>query len=99
MAYVDCNTLTESLEKEKNYKEMNIVEVITNITRFSSSIWQVHSFRDGNTRAIALFIEKYLISLGYNVDNTLFKNKSVYYRNALVISNHFNYIYNNRTYN
>ena len=52
VAYGDCNTLTESLEydisleKEKNYKEMNIVEVINNITKFSSNIWQVHPFRE-----------------------------------------------------
>ena len=96
VAYGDCNTLTKSLEydisleKEKNYKEMNIVEVINNITKFSSSIWQVHPFREGNTRTTALFIEKYLISLGYKVDNTLFKDKSVYFRNALVRSNYFN---------
>ena len=96
VAYGDCNTLTESLEYdiskelEKNYKEMSIVEVINNITKFSSSIWQVHPFREGNTRTTAVFIEKYLINLGYNVDNTLFKDKSVYFRNALVRSNYFN---------
>ncbi len=96
VAYGDCNTLTKSLEydisleKEKNYKEMSIVEVINNITKFSSSIWQVHPFREGNTRTTALFIEKYLISLGYNVNNSLFKDKSVYFRNALVRSNYFN---------
>ena len=69
---------------------MNMVEVINNITNFSSNIWQVHPFREGNTRTTALFIQKYLISLGYNVDNTLFKDKSIYYRNALVRSNYFN---------
>ncbi len=96
VAYGDCTTLKESLEydisleKDKNYKEMNIVEVINNITKFSSNIWQVHPFREGNTRTTALFIEKYLISLGYNVDNSLFKDKSVYFRNALVRSNYFN---------
>ena len=96
VAYGDCNSLTESLEydisqeKEKNYKEMNIVGVIHSITEFSSSIWQVHPFREGNTRTTAVFIEKYLISLGYNVDNTLFKDKSVYFRNAMVRSNYFN---------
>ena len=96
VAYGDCKNLNESLEydisleKEKNYKDMNIVEVINNITNFSSNIWQVHPFREGNTRTIALFIEKYLISLGYEVDNTLFKEKSVYFRNALVRSNYFN---------
>ena len=69
---------------------MNMVNVINNITNFSSNIWQTHPFREGNTRTTALFIEKYLISLGYNIDNTMFKEKSVYYRNALVRSNYFN---------
>ena len=96
VAYGDCKTLKESLEydifleKEKNYKDMSAVEVINNITKFSSSIWQVHPFREGNTRTTALFIEKYLVSLDYIVDNTLFKDKSVYFRNALVRSNYFN---------
>ncbi len=96
VAYGDCKTLTESLEydisleKDKSYKDMTVVEVIKNITDFSSSIWQVHPFREGNTRTTAVFIEKYLISLGYNVDNSLFKDKSVYFRNALVRSNYFN---------
>ncbi len=96
VAYGDCKTLKESLEydisleKGKNYKEMSIVEVINNIAKFSSNIWQVHPFREGNTRTTALFIEKYLTSFGYEVDNTLFKDKSVYFRNALVRSNYFN---------
>ncbi len=96
VAYGDYKTLTKSLEydisleKEKNYQEMNIVEVINNITKFSSNIWQVHPFKEGNTRTTAVFIEKYLINLGYNVDNSLFKDKSVYFRNALVRSNYFN---------
>ncbi len=96
VAYGDCKTLKESLEydisleKNKDYKEMNIVEVINNITKFSSNLWQVHPFKEGNTRTTALFIEKCLISLGYDVDNTLFKDKSVYFRNALVRSKYFN---------
>lgn len=96
VAYGDHKLLEQSLdyditlEKNKNYKEMNIVDVINNITIFSSRIWQIHPFREGNTRTTALFIEKYLLSLGLNVDNTLFKDKSVYFRNALVRSNYFN---------
>ena len=96
VAYGDHKLLEQSLdyditlEKNKNYNEMNIVDVINNITDFSSSIWQIHPFREGNTRTTAIFIEKYIVSLGYNVDNTLFKDKSVYYRNALVRSNYFN---------
>lgn len=96
VVYGDYKMLEKSLEydicleKEKSYIEMDIVKVINNITKFSSSIWQVHPFREGNTRTIVVFIEKYLISLGYNVDNSIFKEKSVYYRNSLVRSNYFN---------
>ena len=96
VAYGDYKLLEQSLdyditlEKNKNYNEMNIVGVINNITDFSSRIWQIHPFREGNTRTTVIFIEKYLVSLGYNVDNTLFKDKSVYFRNALVRSNYFN---------
>ena len=96
VAYGDSDTLNQSLEYdmskelEKKYNEMNMIQVINNITNFTSNIWQVHPFREGNTRTTALFIEKYLISLGYNVDNTLFKDKSIYFRNALVRSNYHN---------
>ena len=96
VAYGDCKLLEQSLkydiskELNKDYQKMNIVDVIDNITGFSSSIWQIHPFREGNTRTTAVFIEKYLISLGYNINNTMFKEKSVYYRNALVRSNYFN---------
>ena len=51
VAYGDCRFLEQSLdydislEKMKNYKEMNMVDVINNITNFSSNLWQVHPFR------------------------------------------------------
>ena len=96
VVYGDYKLLEKSLnyditiEKNKNYKQMNIVDVINNITDFSSRIWQIHPFREDNTRTVALFIKKYLVSLGYNIDNTLFKDKSVYFRNTLVRSNYFN---------
>ena len=96
VAYGDCKLLEQSLdydislEKNKNYNEMNIVDVINNITNFSSSIWQIHPFREGNTRTVAMFIIKYLEFLEYNIDKTLFKDNSLYYRSALVRSNYFN---------
>lgn len=96
VAYGDYKSLNESLEydieneKELDYSKLGIRDVINNITSFSSRIWQVHPFREGNTRTTAVFIEKYLLDLGYSVDNTLFKDKSIYFRNALVRSNYFN---------
>ena len=96
VAYGDCKTLTESLEydisleKEKDYKDMSIVEMIKNITDFTSNIWQVHPFREDNTRTTAVFIYKYLNSLNFNQNISIYKNKASYFRNALVRSNYFN---------
>ena len=96
VAYGDYKTLKESLEydiaieKDKNYKDMSIVDVIKNITEFSSNIWQTHPFREGNTRTTAVFIYKYLNSLVFNQNISIYKNKSSYFRNSLVRSNYFN---------
>ena len=79
-----------NLEKNKDYSKMNMVDVINNIADFTSRIWQIHSFREDNTRTIALFISKYLMHLGFNIDSNIFKDKSMYFRNALVRSNYFN---------
>ena len=88
VAYGDYKSLKESLEyditleKEKKYKEMSIVDVIKNITDFSFSIWQVHPFREGNTRTIALFIEKYLIKFYENL--LLGKNNNLHSEDLIV---------------
>ena len=78
-------------EKEFDYSKLkNNDELIEHIVKFTSSIWQVHAFGEGNTRTTAVFIEKYLNSMGFNVNNDMYKNKSLYFRNALVRSNYGN---------
>lgn len=64
--------------------------MIKHIAKFTSSIWQVHSFGEGNTRTTAVFIEKYLHNMGFDVNNDMFKEHSLYFRNALVRSNYGN---------
>lgn len=89
--YADYSSLEDYLnydiseEKKFNINKENIVE---HITKFTSDIWQVHPFSEGNTRTTAIFIEKYINSLGYNINNSLFKDNSKYYRNSLVIANY-----------
>jgi fido (protein-threonine AMPylation protein) len=78
-------------EKKIKYAAMSQDEIIKHISEFTSSIWQVHAFREGNTRTTAVFIEKYLISLGFEVNNIPFKENSKYFRNALVRSNYADY--------
>lgn len=73
-----------------NYVKLSLDEQIKTVSRFTSSIWQVHPFCEGNTRTVAVFIQKYLLSMGWEVNNEMFKNNSIYFRNALVLSNYSN---------
>lgn len=75
-------------EKEFNYSKLNNNELINHIAKFTSSIWQVHPFGEGNTRTTAVFIEKYLNSMGFDINNDMFKEHSLYFRNSLVRSNY-----------
>ena len=77
-------------EKEFDYSRLNQNELIEHIAKFTSTIWQVHPFGEGNTRTTAVFIEKYLNNMGFEVNNKMFKKYSVYFRNALVRSNYGN---------
>ena len=63
---------------------------VEHFAAFISGIWQIHPFREGNTRTVALFAIKYLRSRGYSVTNDLFAEKSWYFRNALVRANYEN---------
>ena len=67
---------------------------IDHLSGFTSKLWQTHPFAEGNTRTIAVFIELYLKSLGYEVNNEPFKFNSDYYRNALVRSCYESSAYN-----
>lgn len=63
-------------------------EIVNHIAKFTSDIWQIHPFCEGNTRATAVFIIKYLKALGFQVSNDAFSKHSWYFRNALVRANY-----------
>jgi hypothetical protein len=63
---------------------------IKHICRFVSGLWQIHPFREGNTRTTAVFTIQYLRSIGYKVNNDMFADYSWYFRNALVRANYKN---------
>lgn len=77
-------------EREFEYKGLSTDEMIDHISHFVSLLWQNHPFREGNIRATAVFIIKYLRSCGFNVNNDLFADNSWYFRNALVRANYRN---------
>ena len=61
--------------------------MVKHLKKFVSGIWQIHPFGEGNTRTVTVFMIKYLRSLGFEVDNSPFKEHARYFRDALVLDN------------
>ena len=77
-------------ERNFSYKGLTTDDLISHITKFVSGIWQIHAFREGNTRTTAVFTILYLRDIGFQVNNDMFANHSWYFRNALVRANYRN---------
>lgn len=77
-------------EKQFSYENIAVLDAVKHIVNFTSGIWQIHSFCEGNTRATAVFVIKYLQSFGFRVNNDVFAENSWYFRNALVRANYNN---------
>ena len=77
-------------EREFDYTVLNKDQMVEHLAKFVSGLWQIHPFREGNTRTIAIFTIKYLRSQGFSVNNDLFERHSWYFRNALVRANYRN---------
>ncbi|MDO5564029.1 MAG: Fic family protein [Eubacteriales bacterium] len=77
-----------SEEKNYNYKNLSMDEIIHHLALFVSRLWQIHVFGEGNTRTTAVFFIKYLRTLGFDATNDIFAENSWYFRNALVRANY-----------
>ena len=94
--YASADTISETLEydmgqeRKYSYEGKSIDEAIKHLTRFCANLWQIHAFGEGNTRSTAVFMIKYLKTLGFKVTNDLFATNSWYFRNALVRANYSN---------
>ncbi|MBF0778817.1 Fic family protein [Streptococcus cuniculi] len=91
--YDDYRTIAASLaydfeqESQFNYQGKTLEEMVEHLQRFISGIWQIHPFGEGNTRTVTVFMIKYLRVLGFEIDNSPFKEKARYFRDALVLDN------------
>lgn len=95
--YASCDSISATLvydfgqEKQFSYVRLSKEDMIAHFSKFISGIWQIHPFREGNTRTTAVFAIKYLRKLGYRVTNEPFADNAKYFRNALVRANYQNY--------
>ena len=96
VTYADWNSIRETLdydfaaEKKFSYEGLSVDAAVKHLAKFSSDIWQIHPFSEGNTRATAVFMIKYMKTVGFRVNNDAFEKNSWYFRNALVRANYTN---------
>ena len=61
-------------------------DVAVSVRRFVSGIWQIHPFREGNTRTVMTLVVLYLRTFGFRVGAESFAH-SRFLRDALVLAN------------
>ena len=94
--YADWNSIKDTLdydfaaEKQFSYESLSVEAAVKHLAKFASDIWQIHPFGEGNTRATAVFMIKYMKTFGFRVNNDPFEKNSWYFRNALVRANYTN---------
>ena len=84
--------LTFDMEQERQFRYAGLSsdQIVSHIAHFVSGLWQIHPFREGNTRTTAVFAVQYLRAAGFHVNNDLFARYAWYFRNALVRANYRN---------
>ena len=92
--YADFNSIKDTLdydfatEKNFSYEGLTVEASVKHLAKFASDIWQIHPFGEGNTRATAVFMIKYMKTFGFRINNDAFRENSWYFRNALVRANY-----------
>lgn len=81
----EINTL-DIFFKHQSWNEMAKEDFVHIFTRFIAKLWQIHPFREGNTRTISSFAFLLLKQFGYHYNQTIIKENAKYFRNALVMA-------------
>lgn len=94
VTYAAWNSIKDTLdydfatEKQFSYEGLSVDASVKHLAKFASDIWQIHPFCEGNTRATAVFMIKYMKTFGFKVNNNAFEKNSWYFHNALVRANY-----------
>ena len=90
--YTDVSDIENELIKVQNkidnikWNLLSENEIIKQTVIVISRIWQVHSFREGNTRVVTLFSYYFLKHLGLVINRDFINRHAKYFRNALVLA-------------
>lgn len=88
--YADTNSIETEMEaalkelNQVNWEVLDISETAELFSKLIAKIWQIHPFREGNTRTIITFATQFAERHGFRMNKALLKDNSEYVRDALV---------------
>lgn len=92
VAYSDHSNIESDLEKiqavieNTDWKSLTQNEKLAKTAEIISDIWKVHAFREGNTRAVSVFLHYFMKKVGLTLNDTFISTHAKYFRNALVMA-------------
>ncbi len=79
----DCTAVLKKLN-DTDWSVLGVHETAETLTKLTASLWQIHPFREGNTRTVITFATQFAEAHGFHMDKTLLKDSAAYVRDALV---------------
>jgi len=81
----------------QNWSKLSKEDFVHLFTRMIANIWQIHAFREGNTRTVSAYAFLFLKQQGYHYNVEFIKANAKYFRTALVMASikeysEFNYL-------
>ena len=79
----DCTAVLKKLNVT-DWNSFGVYETAETFAKLIAELWQVHLFREGNTRTTITFAVQFAEAHGFRMDKTLLKESAAYVRDALV---------------
>lgn len=90
--YSDCDNIETDLDEvwkninKVKWNELNREDFAKHIARTFPQLWQVHPFREGNTRTTVMMMTFFIEHYGYYFDQILMSESAGYVRDSFVLA-------------
>ena len=72
--------------QEISWDDLTREEFVQRLVRCFSKVWQIHPFREGNTRTVVMMLTLFVEAHGYYMDQDLLAASAGYVRNSFVMA-------------
>ncbi len=72
--------------QEQDWKRLSRKAFVSAISRYFARIWQIHPFREGNTRTVVMMLTFFVEYHGYYMDQELLAESAGYVRDSFVMA-------------